>query len=74
MRVYKDGVGYIEVQEYLTRKGSKSYHIWDGSNTACKMWLAGGMNRRKKTWEVVTNIGTKEICTMCANVIGSNKV
>lgn len=57
-------------KEYLTRKGSKSYHIWDGSNTACKMWLAGGMNRRKKTWEVVTDIGTKQICTMCANVVG----
>ena len=55
--------------KYLTRDGSKSYHLMNGGNTYCKMWQAGGMNKRKTTWRFSDDKPEKHLCTMCQNVI-----
>jgi len=54
--------------EYLTRDGSKVYHLMRGNNTYCKGWQRGGMNQTKKTWHVVNDRPDKQLCTMCNNV------
>jgi hypothetical protein len=52
---------------YLIRKrGNKQKaHIWNGEDTACRMWSTGGL---KKELFVIdeTSLG-KDICVMCLN-------
>lgn len=60
---------------FLTRRklGKKPRsHIWNGTDTACRMWSTGGMNQSKQ-WEVVQKqIGT--ICAMCQQAVAANSV
>lgn len=51
---------------YLIRVNGKkqSAHIWNGKDTACKMWSTGGMNKEKEYEVHQTNKG-KHVCTMC---------
>lgn len=60
--------------EYLTRDGSKVYHLMDENNSYCKGWQRGGMNQNKRTWHVVTDKPEKQLCTMCGNVWRKNAV
>lgn len=54
--------------EYLSRDGSKSYHLFSGTNTACRMWAAGGMNTKRKGWRIYGQpVEGKQLCTMCNN-------
>lgn len=46
-------------------------HYWDGKDTACKMWLNGGMNHGRK-WDVLPNANGHPICTMCINAKVNN--
>ena len=39
-------------------------HIWDGTDTACRMWSTGGLNRAK-TWEYHVTPSTH----LCANCV-----
>lgn len=52
---------------YLTRDGSKVYHLWDGNNTYCTGWNKGGMNKKKNTWRFVNEKPNKNVCLMCSN-------
>lgn len=56
--------------EYLIRdKGNvKAAHIWNGSDTLCRMWSTGGMN---KSYGIYKTPEGHEICQMCKNVMGS---
>lgn len=54
--------------DYLSRDGSRSYHLFFNENTACKMWKAGGMNRQRRGWKLYENpVQQKQLCTMCEN-------
>lgn len=54
--------------EYLSRDGSKSYHLYVNENTMCKMWKAGGMNTKRKIWRFYSKTPEgKQLCTMCNN-------
>jgi hypothetical protein len=59
--------------EYLSRDGSKSYHLFKGVDTACKMWSSGGMNTGRKGWKLYSKpIAYKQLCTMCENNRAAN--
>lgn len=54
--------------KYLSRENSKIYHLFENSDTFCKLWSTGGMNKDKKNWAILENIPTnKNLCTMCKN-------
>ena len=49
---------------YLARKKKPvTYHLFDGSDTACRMWSTGGMNHRK--YELVESVESLFLCTLC---------
>lgn len=52
-------------------KHKSAAHLWTGSNTVCKMYGSGGMNKRRQKVSVIT-LG-KPICTMCLAVNGRSK-
>ena len=47
-------------------KSSSRAHIWDDGDTFCKMYLTGGM--KKKKYRVYPDSQDREICLMCGNV------
>jgi len=59
--------------QYLLREVSKKKrkrrpavaHLWDGTDTACRMWSTGGI-RAKKRYRVSGDPEGRPICTMCA--------
>jgi hypothetical protein len=57
---------------YLIRsKGKvKTAHIWEGKDTACRMWSTGGMSH-KRAYELYDAPYGLSVCTMCANVHGN---
>ena len=58
--------------DYLSRDGSKSFHLFISGNTACKMWKSGGINTQRKSWKLYSSIPKdKQICTMCNNKKGN---
>jgi hypothetical protein len=38
-------------------------HLWNGSDTACRLWSTGGLNQKKR-WEFYIEPPT-ELCTLC---------
>lgn len=52
-------------------KRKSTAHLWTGSNTVCRMYGSGGMNKRKQRLSA-TAMG-KPICTMCLNVNSRSK-
>lgn len=54
-------------EKYLIRKiGAKARaHLWNGEDTACRMWSTGGL--KKSRFEVKDEKGAHEICLMCTN-------
>lgn len=52
---------------YLIRKKKpKTYHLWTGVDTECKMYSTGGMKKSK--YIVVESHAGFSLCTMCRNV------
>jgi hypothetical protein len=53
---------------FLIRKtGAKAKaHIWNGNDTACRMWSTGGL--KKSRYEERVDPGAHEICSMCQGV------
>ncbi len=49
----------------LNKPSSRAY-LWDDGDTYCKMYLTGGM--RKKKYRVYPDSQDREICLMCGNV------
>ena len=50
--------------EYLIKKkNSKVVHIWIKTDTVCRLYSTGGMN--KKRYKVVKDRGNLPICSMC---------
>ena len=49
-----------------SNKPSSRAHLWDDGDTYCKMYLTGGM--RKKKYRVYPDSQDREICLMCGNV------
>ena len=50
--------------EYLIKKrNSKVIHIWIRSDTGCRLYSTGGMN--KKRYKVVVDRGDLPICSIC---------
>lgn len=47
------------------RKPSAKAHLWDGRDTACRMWSTGGMQTARPGWAVRTTAGARGICHMC---------
>lgn len=58
----------VEKDKFLVRRvGSKSRaHLWNGSDTACRMFSTGGMCRDR--YFCVTHPGPREICWMCQSI------
>lgn len=48
------------------RKRPPVAHCWDGSDTLCRMWSTGGMNRGGD-WRVTHSAEGRRICQMCVN-------
>ena len=60
--------------EYLIRhnkqnKPNGKAHILAGADTLCRMWGAGGMNKRRN-WKVSSTTKGQNVCTMCVNNSG----
>ena len=55
--------------KYLIRKKGekKAAHIWTGTDTSCRMWSTGGLNRVTKKWLLADDTQGLEVCTMCRN-------
>lgn len=54
---------------YLYRsKETSAAHVWDGKDTACRMWSTGGMNRQRK-YEKSETTGGRKVCAMCKQVM-----
>jgi hypothetical protein len=49
-------------------KHKSSAHLWTGSNTVCKLYGTGGMNKSRQMLSTTTR--GKPICTMCLSVSG----
>lgn len=51
---------------FNSEKPKSSYHIWDGKDTACRMYSTGGIKPTKPKWQVsLTAPHDKELCQMC---------
>jgi hypothetical protein len=52
--------------QYLIRKRGKSRraHIWNGTDTACRMASTGGL--KVEDFAVVESVGDMPICRMCS--------
>lgn len=44
-------------------------HLWDDGDSYCKMYLTGGMIKKK--YRVYPDLQNREICLMCRNVWNS---
>lgn len=44
-------------------------HLWDDGDSYCKMYLTGGMTKKK--YRVYPDSQNREICLMCRNVWNS---
>lgn len=57
--------------QYLIRGWNKQQktaaHLWNGWDTACRMWSTGGL-RNKKAYTVHPDTGGRRVCSMCRNV------
>ena len=52
--------------DYLVRRTkAKTYHLWTGKDTVCKMFLTGGLNKNK--YNTVSSVDGLHLCTMCKN-------
>ena len=40
-------------------------HLWDGSDTACRLWSTGGIKQTRPGWITTPSIGGRELCHMC---------
>lgn len=47
------------------RKQRSSAHIWDGKNTACRMWSTGGMSSTKPGYVTAFGLEGRHLCHMC---------
>lgn len=54
-------------QKFLIRKTGRKIaaHLWDGADTACRMWSTGGL--KKKNYTVHADTQGHEVCVMCLN-------
>lgn len=51
---------------FNAQKTKSSYHLWDGEDTACRMYSTGGIRPTKPKWLVVFEPPKgKELCQMC---------
>lgn len=62
----------VATRAYLVdeHKRKASAHIWSGSDTACRMWSTGGMNRAKPSWLVRGDADGRLVCHMCLLAVG----
>lgn len=47
-------------------KKQKTAHLWDGTDTLCRMFSTGGLNPSK--YEITDHKGERGICFMCNTV------
>lgn len=47
-------------------------HVWDGTDTLCRMWSTGGMYRGGD-WRITHTAEGRRICTMCAEAPGRRR-
>ena len=47
------------------RKQRSSAHIWDGQDTACRMWSTGGMSSTKPGYVTAFGLEGRLLCHMC---------
>jgi len=59
--------------KYLIRlkKNKARAHLWNGSDTVCRMWSTGGL-RAKKQFVVCDTSEGRKICHMCQSVANKN--
>ena len=52
---------------YLIRKSRPNAraHIWDGKDTACRMWSSGGLKQTLSDWVAVDVTCGQPVCSMC---------
>lgn len=55
--------------KYLIRlkKGKARAHLWNGTDTVCRMWSTGGLKARKQ-FLVCDTSENRKICHMCQTV------
>lgn len=56
-------------QQYLVRKGKRT-HLWDGSDTLCRMWSTSGMRKGKYK---LSDDPQNKLCSMCVAVAQKGK-
>lgn len=54
----------------VKRGGGGVAHIWDGKDSACRMYSTGGLPKRKYAYAISSD--TRRICRNCVNVLGHN--
>lgn len=50
------------------RKKRSSAHLWDGQDTACRMWSTGGMSNTKPGYVTASGLEGRLLCHMCQTV------
>lgn len=56
-------------QKYLVRKGKRT-HLWDGSDTLCRMWSTSGLRQAKYK---LSDEPQNKLCSMCVAVSQKGK-
>lgn len=61
------GIPLPEGAGYRFRQNKGVAHLWDGTDTFCRMWSTVGLSKGKKWVTTKEAPAFKSICTMCAN-------
>lgn len=54
-------------QYLVRRKGKGKAHLWDGNDTACRMYSTGGLSKKRY---VVADDGGRKLCGNCVRGMG----
>lgn len=46
-------------------KPKGKYHLWDGRDTACRLWSTGGINQARAGWHTVDVPPARALCHTC---------
>lgn len=47
------------------RKPKSMAHLWDGRDTACRLWSTGGIKQSRPGWITTTTPMGRSMCQMC---------
>jgi hypothetical protein len=50
---------------YNELKPMGKYHLWNGSDTSCRMWSTGGLKQSRPGWVFVEKKPERDFSQMC---------